>query len=60
MGWSGVDNLARVLAKQPAAPAGAGLQVVDADHNMPAAGKPFLYEPAVDFESAFKKDWGVA
>lgn len=60
VGWSGVDNLARVLAKQPAQPAGAGLQVIDADHNMPAAGQPFQYEPAVDFESAFKKDWGVA
>jgi len=59
IGWSGIDNLARVLAKQPAQPAGAGLQVIDADHNLPAAGTPFRYEPAVDFEGAFKKDWGV-
>jgi ribose transport system substrate-binding protein len=59
IGWSGIDNLARVLAKQPAQPAGAGLQVIDANHNMPAAGETFRYEPAVDFEGAYKKDWGV-
>ena len=59
VGWSGVDNLARILAEQPAQPAGAGLQVIDVDHNMPVTGKAFQYEPSVDFEGAFKKDWGV-
>jgi ribose transport system substrate-binding protein len=60
VGWAGVDSLARVLAKQPLLPAGAGLQVVDADHNMPAAGKPFDYTPAADYQGAYKKAWGVS
>jgi len=60
VGWAGVDALARVLANQAPQPAGAGLQTIDATHNLPAAGQPFAYSPAVDFAGAYKKDWGVA
>jgi ribose transport system substrate-binding protein len=60
VGWAGVDSLARVLATQPLQPAGVGLQVVDADHNMPAAGKPFDYTPAADYQGTYKKAWGVS
>jgi ribose transport system substrate-binding protein len=60
VGWAGVDSLARVLAKQPLQPAGVGLQVVDADHNMPAAGEPFDYTPAADYEGAYKNAWGLS
>src|SRR5205814_4977041 len=59
IGWAGVDSLLRVLAKQPVQPAGAGLQVIDASTNLPAAGQPFSYHPAVDYPSAYKKVWGV-
>lgn len=60
VGWSGVDNLARVLAKQAPQPAGVGLQTIDGQHNLPAAGQPFAYTPAVDYVAAYKKAWGVA
>jgi ribose transport system substrate-binding protein len=60
VGWAGVDTLARILAQQPVQPAGVGLQVIDADHNMPAAGQPFQYQPAVDYAGAYMKDWGVS
>jgi ribose transport system substrate-binding protein len=60
VGWAGVDSLARVLATQPLQPGGVGLQVVDADHNMPAAGKPFDYTPAADYQGTYKKAWGVS
>lgn len=57
VGWAGVDALARVLAGQPVQPAGIGLQVIDADHNLPAPGTSFVYSPAVDFRAAYTKDW---
>jgi ribose transport system substrate-binding protein len=59
-GWAGVDALVRILARQPAQPAGMGLQVIDAGHNLPASGQEFSYSPAINFESAYEKDWGVS
>ncbi|WP_211359954.1 sugar ABC transporter substrate-binding protein [Actinocorallia herbida] len=59
-GWAGIDTLLRVQAGQDVLPAGIGLQVVDADHNLPAAGQPFVYTPAIDFTAAYKKAWGLA
>lgn len=56
-GWSGVDTALRVLAKQPVLPAGIGIQVVDADNNLPAAGSTFTYVPEVDFKSLYGAVW---
>ncbi len=58
-GWAAVDVLARVLNSQPVQPAGIGLQVIDAQHNMPASG-PFQYSPPIDYAAAYKKAWGAA
>src|SRR6478752_10701184 len=59
-GWAGVDALIRVLNGDEVVPAGIGLQVIDADNNMPAEGKPFAYNPAVDFASAYQKLWNAS
>ena len=59
-GWAGVDALIRVLNGDKVVPAGIGLQVVDADHNMPAEGQPFAYNPVVDFASAYQKLWNAS
>ena len=56
-GWAGVDALVRVLNGEEVPPAGIGLQVIDADHNMPPEGQPFAYEPAVDHAAAYSKLW---
>jgi ribose transport system substrate-binding protein len=56
-GWAGVDTLVRVLAGKPVQPAGQGLQVIDSDHNLPPAGQPFSYQPAVDYAAAYKRVW---
>jgi ribose transport system substrate-binding protein len=58
-GWAAVDAAIRVLDGQPVVPAGVGLQVVDAQHGLPAAGRLFEYTPAVDFIAGYKKAWGV-
>ena len=55
-GFAGIDALLRLFAGDPVAGSGIGLQVFDADHNLPAEGR---YVPPVDFESAYKKAWGV-
>jgi len=56
--WGLADTLNRVFAG--ASPKtfpdeGAGWQFVDADHNLPSAGK--FYEPALDFKAAYNKIW---
>ena len=56
-GWAGVDALIRVLNKQDVLPAGIGLQVMDADNNLPEGGKPFSYNPVIDYKSAYTKLW---
>ncbi|GAA1466527.1 sugar ABC transporter substrate-binding protein [Microbacterium thalassium] len=56
-GWAGVDAALRVLAGQDLVPAGIGLQVVDADTNLPAAGQPFVYTPAIDFKADYQAIW---
>ena len=59
-GWAGVDALIRVLNGDKVEPAGIGLQVIDADNNMPAEGQPFAYNPVVDFASAYQKLWNAS
>ncbi|MEV4899737.1 substrate-binding domain-containing protein [Citricoccus sp. NPDC055426] len=57
-GWSGIDTALRLMADQDIQPAGVGMQVVDAEHNMPADGEAFAYNPEVDFTSAYQEVWG--
>ena len=56
--WSGVDTALRLLAEQEIVPAGLGMQVVDAETNMPAEGDSFAYNPVVDFKQAYMEAWG--
>ncbi|HKT03278.1 MAG TPA: substrate-binding domain-containing protein [Rugosimonospora sp.] len=56
--WGSIDEAIRVLNGQQPEVEGDGLQVIDADHNLPAAGQ--AYQPPVDFETAYKKAWGVS
>ena len=59
-GWAGVDTLIRVLDSQEPQPAGVGLQVIDADNNMPEGDARFSYNPVIDFKAAYKTAWGVS
>ncbi|WP_259314065.1 sugar ABC transporter substrate-binding protein [Capillimicrobium parvum] len=61
-GWEGYaafDGLARAFAGQDpvSADSGIGLQVCDADHNLPPAGE--AYKPPIDYKAAYHKLWGV-
>ncbi|GHF19066.1 sugar ABC transporter substrate-binding protein [Pseudolysinimonas yzui] len=58
-GYSVIDTTLRVLAEQEILPTGLGIQVVDAEHNLPAPGTPFSFEPAVDFRAAYLAAWGL-
>jgi len=58
-GWAAIDTTIRVLNGEEVEAEGVGLQVIDADTNMPAAGEPFAYEPAVDYVAAFSELWGI-
>lgn len=56
-GWAGVDAALRSLAGQDILPAGIGLQVVDAENNLPDAGQPFSYTPTIDFQADYLSVW---
>jgi ABC-type sugar transport system substrate-binding protein len=58
-GWAAVDASLRVLAGQDVQPLGVGVQVVDANNNLPAPGTPFSYEPVVDYRAAYLAAWGI-
>lgn len=55
-GWAAIDGLNRLIAGGKPANSGIGVQLFDAEHNVPASG-PF--EPPIDFQSAYKASWGV-
>ena len=57
-GWAAVDALNSVFHGQPPRDGGMALKLIDREHNLPPVGKG--YEPSVDFETAYKKAWGVA
>ncbi len=57
-GWSAVDGLNRIFAKQQPVDAGLGVQLVDKDHNLPARGEVFL-GPLKDFRAQYARIWGV-
>jgi ABC-type sugar transport system substrate-binding protein len=58
-GYAVVDAALRTLAGQEMQNTGLGVQVVDAENNLPAPGTPFTFEPAVDFRAAYLAAWGV-
>jgi ribose transport system substrate-binding protein len=53
-----VDTVLRLLDHQPAVFEGPGVQVVDARHNLPAAGQ--AYTPPVNYVALYEKAWGVS
>jgi ribose transport system substrate-binding protein len=55
--WGAVDTVIRVLDHQPAVFEGAGVQVIDATHGLPAAGQS--YSDPVNYVALYKKAWGV-
>jgi ribose transport system substrate-binding protein len=59
-GWEGfaaADVVIRVLNREPVLSSGIGIQVWDAQHNLPPAGKE--YTPPIAYRSAYYKAWGV-
>lgn len=56
--WAGVDAALRLMDGQEIQASGTGLQVVDAQNNMPGAGEAFAYNPVVDYKSSYQQAWG--
>ena len=56
--WGSIDTAIRVLNGEKPLVQGDGMQMVDKEHSMPAAGQDF--QPAVDYVAAYKKAWGVS
>lgn len=55
-GYAGVDALNRLFQGDPVVTSGIGLQIYDAENNLPASGG---YAPPIDFRAAYEKIWGV-
>jgi len=59
LGWEGyaaVDALNRLLQGEEPVPTGMGLQLFDADNNVPASGG---YVPPFDYKAIYQQAWGV-
>jgi ribose transport system substrate-binding protein len=59
LGWEGyaaVDALNRILQGEEPAPTGMGLQLFDAESNVPASGG---YVPPFDYKAIYQQAWGV-
>lgn len=61
IGWvsySALDAINRLLAGEKSiGNSGAGIQVYDAEHNLPPAGQAF--SPPIDYRSLYQKAWGL-
>jgi ribose transport system substrate-binding protein len=55
--WAAVDELNRVVNKQPAVDEGIGFQIIDREHNLPATG---AFEPKTPWKANYLKLWGKA
>jgi ribose transport system substrate-binding protein len=55
-GWGSVDALGRIFLGQKPVGTGLGLQIVDAEHNLPKSGPA---QTPVDFEAMYEKAWGL-
>lgn len=58
LSWGAVDTVIRILDHQPAVDEGPGVQVIDATHNLPAAGQN--YSVSVNYQAVYEKDWGIS
>jgi ribose transport system substrate-binding protein len=57
LGWAAIDGLNRVFQGEATVDSGAGVQLVDEDHNMPDDN---VYDgPGIDYKSAYKQAWGL-
>lgn len=57
MGWATVDALNRIFQGEPEVDSGIGIQLVDAEHNLPAEG--VTYDGIGDYRTNYQKIWGV-
>ena len=58
--WEGfalIDGLNRVFNGEDVVSSGNGLQLYDAETNLPPPGEPF--DTGIDYEAAYEKSWGV-
>lgn len=59
--WAALDAINRLIHRETppgaAFPSGVGLQLFTKDRNLPPKGQRF--SPAVDYEAAYRKAWGV-
>jgi len=56
--YGSVDTAIRVMNGEQPVVEGDGFQIVDAEHNLPAAGAD--YAGSVDYKAAYRKLWGLA
>ena len=56
-GWAAIDTMNSLFRNEKPAFSGLGWQLVDPSHNMPASGP---WKSPVDFETIYKKAWGVS
>jgi ribose transport system substrate-binding protein len=58
VGYAAIDTVIRLMdGEKTVPPSGIGTQVVDINHNLPAAGKP--YTSGINYVAAYKKSWGL-
>jgi ribose transport system substrate-binding protein len=55
-GYAAIDGLVRLFAGREPVSSGIGIQVYDADHNVPKTGG---YVAPFDFRAAYRQAWGV-
>jgi ribose transport system substrate-binding protein len=55
--WASIDGLLRNFAGEAPVNSGMGIQLFDADHNVPESGG---WQAPIDFKGAYRKAWGVA
>jgi ribose transport system substrate-binding protein len=56
-GWAAADTMNSLFLNQQPVDSGIGWTIADATHNLPAASTNFA--PPVDYQSQYKKAWGV-
>lgn len=57
LAWGAVDTVIRVLDHKPTVAEGMGVQVIDATHGLPAAGKDWT--SAINYKAIYEKAWGI-
>ena len=58
-GYGAFDALNSAFANKPQSVIGIGIAIIDKDHNLPPAGKPFVANSVgIDLDAAYRKRWG--